>query len=69
MGCKNRMAISHADLKRENCSITNNIQIFLILVSVFLSLKYKFYDTARQFPPIYFCFNKYPRSFILMATF
>lgn len=51
-GCKNRMAISHADLKRQNCSITNNIQIFLILVSVFVSLS----STIPQdnFPPYIF---------------
>ena len=56
------MAISHADLKRENCSITNNIQIFLILVSGFLSLKYKLYNTAKPF-----CLHIFVLTSILVA--
>ena len=35
----NRLAISYAVLNKENLSISNIIQIILILVGVFLSLK------------------------------
>ena len=42
------MALSYAILNKENFSISNIIQIFLVLVSVFLSLKYKYCNTARH---------------------
>ena len=43
------MAISDAVLNKRSFSFSNIIQIFLILVSVFLSLKYKYCNTARHF--------------------
>ena len=43
------MAISYPALRKEKCSISNIIQIILILVSVFLSLKYKYCIIGRHF--------------------
>ena len=47
-GHLNRMAISYAVLNKEHFSILNIIQIILILVSVFLSLKYKYCIIGRH---------------------
>ena len=45
----NRMTISYAVLNKENFPISKIIEIFLILVSAFLSLKYRYCNTARHF--------------------
>ena len=47
-GHVNRMTILYAVLKRENVSISNNTQIFLNLVGIFLSFKDKYYNTTKN---------------------
>ena len=54
------MAASYAVLNSENFSISN-IQIFFILVSVFLSLKYKYCNTAGHF-----CLHIFVSTFMLV---
>ena len=45
----NRVVIPHTVLIRKNLSILNNIQLLPILVSAFLSLNYKYCNTAGHF--------------------
>ena len=45
----NRMALSYTVLNKENFSISNISQILLILISLFLSLKYKYCIIGRHF--------------------
>ena len=47
-GHVNRMTILYVVLKRGNVSISNNTQIFLNLAGVFLSFKYKYYNTTKN---------------------
>ena len=47
-GCISRMVISYAVLNKKTLS-SSDIQMFLILVNVFLLLKYKYCNTTKHF--------------------
>ena len=53
------MAISYDVLNKENFSISNLIQVFLILVSVFLLFNYKYCNSTKALFPVYIYFSKY----------
>ena len=53
------MAISYDVLNKENFSISNLIQVFLILVSVFLLFNYKYCNSTKALFPVYIYSSKY----------